>query len=444
MSLVLRNVELSPGRRADVRLDDGVVAEIGQAAIGPADRVLEGRGGALLPGLHDHHIHVLATAASWSSVDASGDLAAAVADARRARPAGWLRATGYHVGAQGELDRHALDRIDTEPLRVQDHTGSTWFLNSAGLAALHVGEPPPGMELDEGGAPTGRLFRLDEWLRERTGGVAPADVAGLGRLLASLGVTSLTDATATNGTAELALLAGVGLPQRLTCMTGPRRVAVPPGIALGAVKVLLDDTELPELEILTATIAHAHGQARAIAVHCVTRVQLVLTVAALDAAGAAPGDRIEHAGVVPDDLVPELRRLGVTVVTQPGFVAARGDRYLDDVDADDVPCLYRLAGLLDAGIPVRGSSDAPYGPLDPWLGMAAAHHRRTASGAILGAGEALDGRRALALYADRAGVAVDDPADLCLVAEPWRHVLTHPGEATVMATVVAGDAVYEA
>src|SRR5205814_4383744 len=118
-------------------------------------------------------------------------------EARRVRPSGWLRATGYQVAAQGDLDRHVLDRIDAKPLRVQDHTGSTWFLNSAGLAALHVGEPPAGMELDDRGEPTGRLFRLDDWLRGRTGGVAPADVAGLGRLLASLGVTSLTDATAT-------------------------------------------------------------------------------------------------------------------------------------------------------------------------------------------------------------------------------------------------------
>ena len=40
------------------------------------------------------------------------------------------------------------------------------------------------------------------------------------------------------------------------------------------------------------------------------------------------------------------------VVTQPGFVATRGDSYMRDVEGDDQPWLYRLSSFLAAGIPI--------------------------------------------------------------------------------------------
>ena len=62
-----------------------------------------------------------------------------------------------------------------------------------------------------------------------------------------------------------------------------------------------------------------------------TDSQLVVTIAALREAGGHPGDRIEHAAVVPDDCIADLAELGVTVVTQPNFVAERGDEYRAEV-----------------------------------------------------------------------------------------------------------------
>src|SRR5439155_12888916 len=96
---------------------------------------------------------------------------------------------------------------------------------------------------------------------------------------------------------------------------------------------------------------------------------------ALELAGTAVGDRIEHAGVVPAELVAELARQRLTVVTQPGFVAERGDQYLRDVDADDVAHLYRVRSLLDAGVAVAFGTDAPYGSADPWRVIRAAVDR---------------------------------------------------------------------
>ena len=63
--------------------------------------------------------------------------------------------------------------------------------------------------------------------------------------------------------------------------------------------------------------------------------------------------------MVPTELRDDLRRLGVTVVTQPHFVAERGDQYLVDVDPDDQPLLYPCASLRAAGVAVAAGTDAP-------------------------------------------------------------------------------------
>jgi hypothetical protein len=50
-----------------------------------------------------------------------------------------------------------------------------------------------------------------------------------------------------------------------------------------------------------------------------------------------PSDRIEHGAVIPAEMVADLR--GLTVVSQPHFVAERGEQYLRDVAPEDLPDL---------------------------------------------------------------------------------------------------------
>ena len=144
---------------------------------------------------------------------------------------------------------------------------------------------------------------------------------------------------------------------------------------------------------------------------------------------------------------PGWPALGVTVVTQPAFVHDRGDRYLAEVEPDDLPHLYRCASLEDAGVPVGGSTDAPFGPDDPWLAMRTAVARRTRSGADVRARGAVPpaaGPRAFpAAPAGPGGpprtVAVGAPADL---GGPRLHGrgLADLDAGHVVATVAAGAA----
>ena len=77
----------------------------------------------------------------------------------------------------------------------------------------------------------------------------------------------------------------------------------------------------------------------------------------------------------------------MTVVTQPNFVAERGDQYLADVPPTSSTSCGGWPRCCGANVPVALSTDMPFGDGDPWAAMRAAVHRKTGSGAVLGADE---------------------------------------------------------
>lgn len=454
---------IEPGRRADVRIAGGRIAAVEprlQAL--PDEAVLDLPGAVVLPGLHDHHLHLRSlVAAGRSAAVGPADVAGRDALGRvlRGTPAdrhGWRRAVGYHESVAGELDRSALDALaPAGPLRVQHRSGVVWMLNSAGVEALGLDAVrEPGVERDAQGRPTGRLFRMDGWLAGRLPDDDPvADVGRVSAALARLGVTGVTDATpdATGaGVAAIVDAAAAGRLRQRAHVLCPAQVEVAaehPLVTRGPHKVLLDDDALPGLDDLAGLIRAAHRRGVAVAVHCVTPAQLALTVASFHDAGSAPGDRIEHGSVVPPGLVASLATLRVTVVTNPGLVHARGDSYLEEVDLRDRPYLYPCASLLDAGVAVAAGTDAPFGPSDPWVAIRAARTRCTAGGAVLGGNEAVSLGLAIGLFTGRAGaparprrIAPGEPGDLCVLA--GGAVPGPDGPGAVSATVVAGRVVY--
>jgi predicted amidohydrolase YtcJ len=98
---------------------------------------------------------------------------------------------------------------------------------------------------------------------------------------------------------------------------------------------------------------------------------------------------------------------------------------------------------------VAAGSDAPYGPLDPWVAVDAAATRTTAAGAALGPQERVSPLRALGMFLaplEHPGgpprlVARGAPADLCLLDRPLEQVLAAPDARHVRATVIGGRVV---
>lgn len=435
--LIIRNARAADGKPCAVAVRDGCIAALGAAVDGHGPEI-DAKGLTLRSGLHDHHLHLLATAARMESVDLADcrTVGAVVAKLRAGpgAPGTWVRAIGYDERVAGLPDRVLLDAwLPDHPLRVQDRTGGYWLLNSAGLAKL--GEPPfpDCVERDADGWPNGRIWRGDAWVRARIGG-APPSLAALGMKLAEWGVTGVTDAGASNGPAEAALLAGA-MPQRLVMM-GTEALPAGEGYRLGPVKILLDENDLPPVEAVAGRIAAARALGRNVAAHCVTLGELVFYLEALVIAGGAkPGDRIEHGGVIAASLIGDIAAAGLTVVTQPNFIHDRGDRYLSQMEADDLGNLYRLDSLRRSRVRVLGGSDAPYGDANPWIAIRAATDRRTRGGDIIGQNEAVGRAEALALY--QAPLAVGAPADLILY--DWPEDAGALG--TVSLTLIGGEIV---
>jgi predicted amidohydrolase YtcJ len=462
--VLIRKAEVAGQPEVDVRIEGERVAAVGhRLPRAPGEPTVDARDGALIPALHDHHVHLRSLAASRSSVllgppdvaDRAGFATTLRRAASRTEPGGWIRGIGYHESVAGPLDRTVLDAlVHDRPVRVQHRSGELWVLNSRALAA--IGEPTgpvsrgPCIERDGEGRATGRLWRADRWLATIVT-PAPLDLDGVSRDAASLGVAGFTDADPERTQADVDALCAAAaagtLRQRVVLMSAGG-LALEPGRAVqaGPRKILLDDVTLPAIDDLAATIAAAHARPEPVAVHCVTRVQLVVTLAALARAGPRPGDRIEHAAVVPPELRPEIRRLGVTVVTQPNFIAERGDQYRTDVDPADVDLLYPCATLRAAGVPVAGGTDAPFGRPEPWAAMRAATHRQATSGTVVGGHERVDGRTALGLFLGRPDapgvqrrIEEGTAADLCLLDRPLAAAVETLTPDLVVMTIARGQ-----
>lgn len=450
--MLIANAEVDGKRTADVRIEHGVIADIGALVPRSGERVLNADRGALLPGLHDHHLHLMSLAASFQSVVCGPPAVTSEAmliDALRAQaPAdGWIRGIGYHESVAGDIDRSWLDRhLPGVAVRIQHRSGRLWILNSAALDRLGAGHAF---------ASDGRLYDSDAQLRTLIGSALPPIRAASERL-AACGVTGITDMTHTNSNDALQRFGELqrdgSLKQRIHVAgtLALERGFETDRLRVGAHKVHLHESSLPSFDALCCAIAEAHANQRTVAIHCVTEVELVFAVEAFRAATSREGDRIEHASVTPPALLDSLRELGLLVVTQPNFVTERGDAYLTDLSADMHADLYRCASFVGRGIPLAGGTDAPFGDADPWRAMNAAITRRTASGALLGADEALTPEQALALFtgspespAEPRRIATGVAADLCLLDRRWSRARSVLSRDCVRATFVAGESIFD-
>lgn len=456
--MLIKDVEVLDRGLADLRIRGPLIVAVRpRLDPAPGEEVIDGGGGALLPGLADHHLHLAAMAARENSLDLStvgvDDLAETVGRHRTGAD-GWIRAVGYDEALHGVLDRSLLDRwTGGRPVRVQHRNRRLWVLNSTALRRLGSADHP-GLERDFDGRRTGRLWGADDWLASRIGPSRPSPLLlrAVGARLAGYGITHVSDASP--GSTHLAMVVGAvrtgALPQHLLVMAADAEPVGHPRITVGPVKLVLSDRRLPTLEAFAARVAAAHDRGRSVAVHCVSRASLVLTLDALDAAGQHPGDRIEHCGVAGPELAAALAARGLPVITQPTLLTGRGDDYLAVAAPEDEHALWPYASLIQAGVRTVPSSDAPYGDADPWASLRSATTRRTRSGRVVGTDERVPAsvalRGMLTPLADPGGpvrrVAVGEPADLVLLDAPADEVLADPDAGRVVATLVEGKVVH--
>ncbi|WP_028921915.1 amidohydrolase [Pseudonocardia acaciae] len=165
--------------------------------------------------------------------------------------------------------------------------------------------------------------------------------------------------------------------------------------------------------------------------------------------------RIEHFAVASDEQIARAARLGVVAVPQGRFITEIGDGMADALGPQRSELCYRMRSLLDAGMVLPGSSDAPVASGAPLLGIHDMVNRRTASGRELAPAERVSAADALRAYTHGSAYAVHEEhlkgtlaagklADLAVLSDDPLAVEPEAiADIQVLATVVGGEVRYE-
>lgn len=119
--------------------------------------------------------------------------------------------------------------------------------------------------------------------------------------------------------------------------------------------------------------------------------------------------RIEHVGLPTLDHLARMAALNIIAVPQTVFLPALGDTYRRYVPESFFPRIYPVRAMLDAGLTIALSSDAPVVPDDnPLLGIKAAVDRRDPNGDPIAPEQAITVYEALYAYTMGGAIASGD------------------------------------
>ncbi|WP_295840840.1 amidohydrolase family protein [uncultured Microbacterium sp.] len=394
----------------DLVIADGRIADIAPTGnLKPRGFVVEGDGGWVLPGLWDHHVHVLqwALAADRVPLGEVDSAAAAAAIMALAPESGGRRVgSGFRDGLWS--DAPTLELLDTAAGGVPTYlinadVHSVW-MNSAAFRREGFEPVASGMLVEED------AFEISRRLNAVAPDVADDAVERMARAAASRGIVGLVDLDMTWNDEPWQRRAARGFDVlRVSYGTYPQHLdrAVAEGLRTGdAVRGASNDLvrvgplkAITDGSLGTRTAACAHHYPGEVGNHgmlTIAPTELVdlmtrATAAGIECAIHAIGDvanahaldayaltgavgTIEHAQLVAHADIPRFARLGVAASVQPEH--ALDDRDMTDaIWAEQSAQPYPLRALADSGANLRFGSDAPVAPLDPWAAIASAVFR---------------------------------------------------------------------
>jgi predicted amidohydrolase YtcJ len=416
--LLLRNariVELggepSVDTPLDVRVQDGIVAEVGLHLDRPAGlEEYDAAGRWLIPGLWDQHVHLgqwtvssqrLDLAPTWSPEEATALVAERLLEVPDEPIIGWgHRLSRWHRDPTvTELDEVAPDT----PVILISGDGHHAWLNTTALIALALPVRDRVVFEREWFSAYGRLVTL-----VGNDGTSPAAYERTMEAAAAMGVTGIVDfefsgdhhdwaerfheganllrvrtATYADGldaVISAGLRTGDPLPEcdeRITM--GPLKIisdgslntrtawcCEPYADGSGSGEPNQTDEELHDL------LKIAVGNGLEVATHAIGDAAVHSALLAYEATGALGS--IEHAQLIRREDVRRLAERGIRASVQPAHLLDDRDA-TERVWADRANRSFALRWMLDEGVTLAFGSDAPVSPLDPWLAMAAAVHR---------------------------------------------------------------------
>jgi predicted amidohydrolase YtcJ len=166
--------------------------------------------------------------------------------------------------------------------------------------------------------------------------------------------------------------------------------------------------------------------------------------------------RIEHCTLVDDDILTRMKALGLVAVPFGSYARFHGDKLPGYYGKERLERMFAHRTLLDAGIPVAGSSDYPCGPLEPLAAITSCTDRRALDGSPVGLSQRISVREAVELYTTGSAFATGEehlkgrlrPGMLADFLELSDDIFQTPPEEIaglgVRSTWVGGECVYDA
>jgi predicted amidohydrolase YtcJ len=406
-------------------------------------KMIDGHGLPVIPGFNDSHCHPISFAMSLVYVDCSPekvnnieDIVQKIRHCGESTPEGeWIRAAGYNE-LQLTEKRHPtfrdLDRAaPANPTILIKDTGKTCVLNSLALKIIGISVETPNpkagfIERDpKSRIPTGVLSGLIDEMRMKLPPVTQSELRQGIKLADQFylenGITSIQDVTWSNSlrhwdyyqelkregrfSPRVAVMAGsdnVDEFKKHGLSTGSGNSM----LKLSSAKIALDEStgcEHPPQAELNRHALRAHRAGFQIALH-VSDVQALLT--ALETLRYVTDNdpapvkrpRLEHCSACPPDLMPELKSLNVTVVTQPFFLYTMGEQFLKEVETRQLNWLFPLKTLIRNSVKTAISSDSPLLPACPFKGIYTAVARKEKFGKSITTEESISTLDALKMY----------------------------------------------
>jgi predicted amidohydrolase YtcJ len=470
-------------------------------------------GRSVVPGFNDAHAHIWKIGhllTSMLDLRRVTSVAQLVDDVRRFADRlprdGWLLGRGYNEAAMQERrapTRHDLDRASPDrPVVLTRTCGHIYAVNSVAMTRAGVradtAAPVGGViERDERGEPNGLLHETAMGLITRV--MPPPTAADYEAMIAaglrhqlSLGITSSSDCGVSPPLLSVyrSVDAAGRLPARINVMPLRRVDGVPTPVPLperfvsdmlrvDTAKFLADGGLSGATAALSVSYRHSpqkgvlrfdhqelrelcretHEAGWRIATHAIGDVAIDQTLDIYESLGGHPlglAHRIEHFGLPSAPQIARAATLGVIAAPQAIFIYSLGRNFRSYLPDQFLPRTYPIRAMLDAGVRIALSSDAPVVEDDnPLAGMMAAITRRDSEGQLIAPEQAITAAEALRAYTMGGAVATGDdtnrgsiePGKWADVAVLSSNPLTAEPEAlpaiAVDMTLVAGRVVYE-
>ena len=500
--------------------NDGKISAVGklselQAQAGSKTTIIDLAGKTLIPGFNDAHVHVqwlglMLTSMVDATISKAPDIAAIIKLYRQKaqeRPVGtWITGGGYNENFLPEkrhLTRYDLDQASIEhPIALTHTSGHTGVVNSKALEIAGVTRDTPDPQgghivRDESGEPVGILEEtamqlVYQHIPEVTEEEQAEAIKAAMRHQLSLGITSATDPMVNPFHIKVYQDLDVkgALSVRINLMaerrSGDEIFPLPEKyhsdwLRLDTVKFFADGgltsagaaisrpykgmtskgLLVYETEQMADLMWEAHEAGFRIGTHANGDLALEQVIGVYEAISQRKPEpklhhRIEHLALPEPEHLERCAKLGVMAATQTVFLPAMGATYRRYLPDYFVSRAYGVRDMLDAGITVALSTDAPVVPDDnPFIGLKAAVDRFDHEGNPFAANQAITMPEALYAYTmggailsgdedNRGSITPGKWADLVVLSEdPITSSVEDLLEISVEQTYVSGKLMYQ-